>query len=527
MVRRFIKVLMDYAICVYLISILAVMPFFHREGYAHIGTDKAFFWGTIIESMGKILIPGMLVYLVILTAEQKRILSKTICSDITVTDLFAGGYGLAAVISYFCSEYKEQALWGATGWFMGLVPQLALVLTYFLVSRFWQARPWMLYVTLVSSSLVFLLGYLNRMQIDPLGMGTDKPGFISTIGNINWYCGYLVSVFFAGVALLWQEKGEKRFPLILYVVIGSGTLVTQGSDSGFAALGAVLLVMFVLSAPDGRRMFLFWQEMLLFGMVCVVTYTVRLAAPGALNYSAGCGEWLTTGWRPFFVTFMSFSICIALYISSKRDIYFENMARVCTRICVSVALIMVLLLPIMIAVNTWWPGSLGSLSDQPFFTFSMKWGSGRGATWAAGWRCFTEQGFLHKLVGVGPDAMAAYLYNGGSEGLLSMVKERFGELVLANAHNEWLTVLVNTGLLGLFGYGGMMVTGIWRFLKEAGRQPIVCACGFCLLAYTVNNIFSFQQSMNVATLFAVFGMGEAFLRKAQGKTENADSSTIN
>ena len=32
-----------------------------------------------------------------------------------------------------------------------------------------------------------------------------------------------------------------------------------------------------------------------------------------------------------------------------------------------------------------------------------------------------------------------------------------------------------------------------------------------LLAYTVNNIFSFQQSMNVSTMFVIFGMGEAFL----------------
>ena len=126
--------------------------------------------------------------------------------------------------------------------------------------------------------------------------------------------------------------------------------------------------------------------------------------------------------------------------------------------------------------------------------------------------CFAEQSFWHKLIGVGPDAMSAYLYRDGSGEVKALVQENFGSLILTNAHNEWVTVLVNTGILGAVAFGGMMVTGIRRFLKEAGLEKIVCACGFCLLAYTVNNVFSFQQSMNTATVFAVFGMGGAFLR---------------
>ena len=126
--------------------------------------------------------------------------------------------------------------------------------------------------------------------------------------------------------------------------------------------------------------------------------------------------------------------------------------------------------------------------------------------------CFTEQDFWHKLIGVGPDAMSSYLYIDGSSEVKMLVQEVFGSLMLTNAHNEWMTVLVDTGILGIMAFGGLMVTGIRSFLKEAGLEKVVCACGFCLLAYTANNIFSFQQSMNVATVFAIFGMGGAFLR---------------
>ena len=174
----------------------------------------------------------------------------------------------------------------------------------------------------------------------------------------------------------------------------------------------------------------------------------------------------------------------------------------------------VLLLAVMIAVNTARPGSLGPLSKYSLFTFSKDWGSARGGTWSAGWLCFAEQDLLHKLVGTGPDTMSAYIYLDGSEKLLTLVREKFGSLTLTNAHNEWLTVLVNTGILGLTAFAGIMVSAIRRFLTAGRKNTLVCACGFCMLAYSVNNIFSFQQAMNVATIFVIFGMGGAFLRKS-------------
>jgi O-antigen ligase len=118
--------------------------------------------------------------------------------------------------------------------------------------------------------------------------------------------------------------------------------------------------------------------------------------------------------------------------------------------------------------------------------------------------------------------MSAYLYADGSESLLAMVKEAFATRRLTNAHNEWLTLLVNTGLLGAVSFAGMMVSAIWRYLGVTARcdvkdkvkyVTIVMACGFCLLAYTVNNMISFQQTMSLATISVVLGVGEHYCRK--------------
>ena len=523
----FLKAFIDYGLCVYLMLILAVMPFYNREGYSHIGSDKAYFFHNTIVRTGWILLPAVIVYLVVLAISLKRELLDEIRHKINLTDMFAVGYGLILVISYLCSEYRESALWGATGWYMGFCPQMALVLTYLLVSRLWRPRDWMIYMALVSSGLVFLLGYLNSMRVDPLSMGVNNSSFISTVGNINWYCGYLVSIFFAGAALMWQGKDLKRWKqalLMLYVFVGFASLLTQGSDSGIAAMGAVLLAMFVLSATHSERMQTFWLEMLLLSGAGLITYMIVILFPDALNHAGGLGFWLVTKGVFFFVTIMSILAVVWLHYAIKKGFYPQKVFSILSKVTMMIVLLVIVLAVLLIVANTLWPGCLGALSELPVFTFSAKWGSGRGATWTAGWMCFAEQSFWHKLIGVGPDSMSAYLYSGGSEDLMALVQESFHSLILTNAHNEWLTVLVNTGILGLAAFGGMIITGIQRFLKEAGRNEIACACGFCLLAYTVNNMFSFQQSMNVATIFAVFGIGGAFIAQPEISADSKKSS---
>lgn len=514
MLHRILKKAIDYVICFYLVLILVIMPFYNRQGYARIGTDKAYFFDTVVTYMGKILIPVTGIYLVLSAFYLRRELWDKFRGGFSITDFFAAGYGLALVLSWLCSDYRQDSLWGVAGWFMGLWPQLALVLCYLFVSKLWTPRKWVVYLALAASWVVFLLGWLNRAGVDPLGMNIGNSSFISTIGNINWYCGYLVSIFFAGVALLWQCREQKlwqRTLLMLYIFVGFGSLVTQGSDSGLLALAAVVLTQFVLSASDSSRMLIFWQEMVLLGIACVITYLVDGISPGIISPNAGMASVFFTGWHSFFVTAVSAMGLILTDQSIKRRNYPEKALCILARALVCAVVSAVVLLTAATTVNTLRPGSLGALSGNSLFTFSDKWGSSRGATWQAGWMCFVEQDFVHKLVGVGPDAMSKYEYQAGSQKLQELLEENFGKSVLANAHNEWLTVLVDVGVLGVVAFVGMMLSGIWRFLKK-DRNRITCACGLCLLAYTVNNQFSFQQSMNTATIFAIFGIGGAFLR---------------
>lgn len=114
-VCRFLKGFLDYGICLYLILLLAVMPLYSQDGYSHIGTDKAVFFCKVSAVFCGVLLPAAVLYLVMRAAGKRK--SGSALQPFGMcwkrTDFFAALYGAALVISYFCSRYREVALWGA------------------------------------------------------------------------------------------------------------------------------------------------------------------------------------------------------------------------------------------------------------------------------------------------------------------------------------------------------------------------------------------------------------------------------
>lgn len=515
--------LCDIVISVYMIVILMVLPLYNK-GYARIGTEKETFFLKTMTYGAKTLLPVFLLWLLfrLVTAVQKKELPKFtewpagLWKNLSVTDRFAVFYGIAVLVSYLFTNYREEALWGTASWRMGMWTQLGAVIVYFMISRMWQWKSWIPALILPVSAVVFSLGYVNKFCLLPVDPEYVTPSFISTIGNINWYCGYLVTILFGGVYLLWRMEEKmtwKKLLLMAYVTIGFASLATQGSSSGIVTFAVVMFVLFGMSVKDSARMEVFWQEMTMFSAACLITCVLR-----RLNIFSrelileGITDLLTFSIAGIFMTIMSGIILYWIHRTRVRRSYPEKMLhRIYCGIAIAVP-VMILLVLLLTLINTLAGGALTPNITDPevtkWLTFNAGWGSARGGTWAAGARCFWETDFLHKIFGVGPDCLYAFLSNEGSVELQTMVNDRFGGNRLTNAHNEWLTVLVDIGVLGLISYAGMMITAIRDFLRAGESKMLVGACGICVLAYTVNNMFSFQQVMNISTVFVIMGIGE-------------------
>lgn len=518
--------LLDIVVSLYMVALMVVLPLYSTEtGYRSIGTDKCMFFRSVSLLACKAILPLTVLYLLSLALRRLRPDShdKKRMPSVSVTDLFALVYLAAVVCSYLHSSFREKTEWGdafygVSGWYLGLLTQLLFLGIYFAVSRLWQRKDWLIGLWIPTIAVVTLLGYLNRFGIYPLEMKASGPQYISTIGNINWYCGYVVTILSGMAYYLWQGRGcaKKKWmniAAILFLGVGLASLVTQGSSSGIVTLLLLLGVFYLLSMRDEEKLQRFFGGCILLSGVCIFTWLIRHIWPQAINYIESTTDMLTMSPLPFFMLGASL-LCWFLVCRSRRAGRFRTGGWTLLGLAAwTGAGVAVVVYAILLAVNTGYPGSIGPLSELEIFTFNASWGSNRGITWTAGLTCFLDQDLAGKLVGVGPDTMAIYIRSGTNPELKQMVEDYFGRLMLTNAHNEWLTVLVNEGLLGAVGYIGLMVTAICRYLRIGRKDALAGAMGMGILAYTLNNIFSFQQVMGTSAVFLLMGIGEACLRR--------------
>jgi len=527
-VSQLMELGLHIAVTIYMLLMIVVLPFYFTDGYAGIGTDKFnfFYKGTCM--LGIFFLLFWILYLVtkvgILNREGgiSRIKQELMqgYKKLSVTDWFVLGYGVIVVLSYLFSEYKAgtdfgDAFIGVNRWYLGLRTQLLLVAIYFAISRFWKRNKWLPALAIPVTLIIFTLGYLNRFEVRFFEMKNTTNEFISTIGNMNWYCGYMVIIFFGGLYYLWRMAEEKAWVnavLGVWMTMGFATLVTQGSRSGLVTLVVMLLVLYLFSMKSTEKLLLFFACCMSLGFACMVTCVARSFLPERFNYEDGLTDLLTYSPMAFVFLAVACLICLLLAFLQKKGKHSVKAFTILGYVgCVGVVLALIIFV-VLGLINTAHPGSLGKLSEVSVLTFNKEWGSYRGATWAAGFQCFADQGFLGKLFGVGPDSMALYLHSNAGEELTAMLKECFKGKTLTNAHCEWLTVLVNNGLLGMICYADLFVSAVVRFLKAGKTNALAGACGFAVLAYIVNNMFSFQQAMSAVTVFMVLGMGETYVR---------------
>lgn len=522
-VRDFLKEGLRLFVTIYMLLILLVQPFYYTDGYARIGTNKYEFFYNVSVAAAVVVIPLVCIYLGLsfyITYQLEKS-EESPFAGFSVTDWFVLGYGATVLLSYFFSAYREAGIYGdvwkgTTGWYMGACSQLIFIGIYFAVSRFWKPCKWLPTLWLPVMLVVFVLGLLNRFDVRPLNMPSFTAEFISTIGNINWYCGYLIISLFGVMYYFWTKAEQKlwvRMLLALWLIVGFASLITQGSRSGILALFAGFVGLYLLSMKDAVKLERFFLCCICFGVACVSIYLLRSRFEEHYNY--GDGVWDYFGNHSVAWIILTAAIVIwgaAKWLNKKERLpvkLFMGIGYAGSIVVLAGAVVTV----ILIAMNTRNPGSIGSLSHNPLFTFDTSWASNRGATWMAAWKCFADQGVWEKLVGIGPDGMVMYINSGKNSELLQMVSEVFGHLKLTNAHNEWLTILVNEGLLGLIAYAGIMISATARFFKAGKTHALAGACGMAVLVYTAHNMFSFQQAMATTAVFLVLGMGEACLRE--------------
>lgn len=523
----------------YFLVMAAIYPFYAPGGYLRIGAVKfVFFRNVSLTALAALAI----VILLSMVLHRERGWIVRHYRSMSVTDWFAYGYLVAVMLSYLCSAYRRDALWGAEGWYMGAVTQLILVGVYFAFSRFFESDLKWIGVWLLAAAGVFLLGICNRYSVYPIAMEGQTETFISTLGNINWFCGYWSVTASVGITLYWcSDRAWVRGLAAVYSVIAMLSGVTQGSDSAYPVFLALFLMLALFSVGSAAR----WSRLLelcaLFAAGCLIGRWLRVVPGLHYNYESSDGltnftAALLTGRAAGIVLSAVLLCCAVLWTAGRYGLIHMGRERDAegrggqgsARHRPAVAAGCVLAAVFLAVGGAWYCRAVRESREGSGFVqiADEDWGHGRGAAWNCGVNAYRSLDVLHKIVGVGPDCFTEYVYDVPE--LADRLADQFANQRLTNAHSEPLTLLVNTGALGLFCYAGLFATAFARWRRRADRQPLLYPCIAGITAYAVHNMVSFQQVLSTPFAFLLLGMGEGLYRNAlrENNMDHADNRNI-
>lgn len=501
----------NYLTTAYLFLMFCVYPFYMEEGYSNIGKAKNRFFLCISLAAFLILLLvfGVQVAGRLLNRRRKKEAYLIDWDLISYRDLLLLIYMTLLFLSYVFSPYKEEALWGTEGWYMGCIPLLLLCGLSFLLSRLWSGRRGLLHGIIAASGVVFFLAICNRFSFYPIKIEAVQADFISTLGNINWFCGYLSVVAPVGIGLFFLKKEEmslRKCVLAIYTIVVFMASFCQGSTSIFLWYGALFFLLLWIALEKREWMKNWFLLIILWGIAAQLVRVMRYIMPERYNYDVDnlCGYLTDSGLTLWIVFLASLGY---FYIGKKEQT--KEKIKVIHRGMVTTLILVLILWAGVSLVNTYY--GISGLNENAFFLWNASWGNGRGATLKAGWQTFGELSFLHKLIGIGPDCFSSFAYS--LPELASFLREYFGNSRLTNAHCELLTSVIHVGVLGTLCYVGIFASFVYKCLQKGKEQPLLYVFAVCVCGYFAHNMVSFAQVLNIPFLFLILGMGGCILHK--------------
>ncbi|MBQ7563356.1 MAG: O-antigen ligase family protein [Lachnospiraceae bacterium] len=434
-------------------------------------------------------------------------------------------YAAVCIISYFLSPYNTWAfgyqnvinppLTGYPGWSMGLYSQLMFAGIYFVISR-WTKQSYRRYIMgamYFGSLAACLLAILNRFSVDPFGfyVGVDERYhllFLSTLGQATWYSSYLCTILPVAMAMFIYEKRTRyRSFYVVYILVGAVSLVTQNSDSAYVALAAAILTLFAFALDRNNYFTRFFQLILLLllgfrlaGLLQLI-FSDRAVLPGSISLFLSQS-------RPMLILTVALLLIYLLFslLQVRHDIVMSRIRSVRTILLIFAGI--GILYGISALVLSTRGLRLPFLGDQEYFIFNDEWGNGRGFTWRITAEMLRDFRLPRLLFGVGPDCYSEYAYEFHTQEMLL----KWGNRVLANAHNEWLNTLFTLGIAGFLSYAAIFFSAFATFIRRKNISAFSLAAAAAIASYVCHNFFCYQQVLCTPFIFAIIGISASVLR---------------
>lgn len=151
--------IINRVISFFTIILILVFPLIYNNSYIDILVFKyQFYWGCVVAMLGLCLILSIIMLVIDVSKNGgkrakmffSRLLPKNWRKTFCAADISVIIFWIILVISTLQSDYFYESFWGNEGRYSGLFLLTLYVASYFIISRFWRAKAWILDMFLIS-----------------------------------------------------------------------------------------------------------------------------------------------------------------------------------------------------------------------------------------------------------------------------------------------------------------------------------------------------------------------------------------
>lgn len=452
-----------------ILLILAFLPLYIENAYFNVVSAKfrAFFIAFLI----------LVLPMLVLTGYRLVIKKEYISLNLSEGGILA--YSLIALISCFFSGRVNDSFWGNDGWYIGAFTIIAVAFIYFFLSRQLEYNQNIWIPVYIVNTFIFIIAILQFARFDPLGfhdniLEKQYYQYISTIGNTNWFAGYLCILIPMVFVFFLEAKGRFSYLLNLgFLSLSLFDLLLCTSDGAYIGLAfsVFFAIPFVFSSNKRlKRTLLVLSILFAEGFLIGILPCYR----GLLSYANGISK-----------LFISAKLCLPLciiftllYILTLlgKEIEQKNRKTICIILEVLFA-ISALAVLIYIVLN-----------------FNDSFGSSRGAIWRVSFENYSAYSIKEKLIGIGPEL----LRNEYAE----LQNTLFKGLAILSSHSEPVQALLSIGILGMAAWFAIFA-GV---LIKPPKKPLSYAFYLSVGAYFGQSFVNSATITNLCFLFIILAI---------------------
>lgn len=472
----------------YLIIMCSALPLYMKQGYYMLGEAKGILY------LGISAFFFALLFILKILEEPKKFFNES------RNAMLIGAFIFSNVITLIFSCDKRTAFLGQEGWRCGFLTVFLMISFCVLFMQGLKLNALILSLILIVPFSAFVLGIINRFGIDPFYVYGANPSFLGTLGNINWYVGFLAIFVPLGIGLSYGKKLFSMDGILtnLYVVTGLVALFMQGSDSAALVIIGTYGIMLYISLGKRKSFQRVMAQAAVLGFSMELTKILMEVFGRSYNYEEG----IILKVCDMHIGLIVMAAAFFIYRVSRlfEEISVSFIGGFCRRMLVILGIAAVVSSIIVVI-----------MSDGYF-------GNGRGIIWQISVDIYRGLTPWQKLFGVGQDCFYVYAYNHPmwADSLLNVLNGNR----LTNAHCEFLTILIERGMIGLLTYVALIISVLHGLIRAFDRsesskkEHAAMICALPITSYLFNCSVSFSTVTSTPYLFILLGIA-LFVSRAQ------------